>query len=401
MKSKKNMPRPVFIHVANLIKLSPMYVFFIAIANLFCMQVNDLLPVKAYFVFAIGIILTYFIRFYVHKFAPYIILHILLLPCMLFFARSILFIGLTLLFCLLMCIYAYHHWCSAEVGVVLKLHPTLVIAIFIFYLISLSNGIEVYQSYFFLLTILYVLTSIISIYIIHMEAYLVENRENDSISLSKILFRNTRTGISLIVLLILLALIGNIPAVQEFVSQILNTLTDLLRKLMSSLTAGIDYSNKPIPTPSPEPSGDLLKNLDPGKPSLFAKILEYLIIAAFWCGIAAFAIVFLVKGIRYFLFGKRNYLRKDSLGDYDGIEEIRTKMVRKKKERKNSLRRKKPEDQIRYRYYKTITDYEKCGYEIKESHSPEERNKDIEKEYKDDISTLTKEYETVRYSNKQ
>ena len=62
------------------------------------------------------------------------------------------------------------------------------------------------------------------------------------------------------------------------------------------------------------------------------------------------------------------------------------------------FRRKTPKDKIREQYFKTIIGYEKQGYEIKENHSPLERNADIQKEFQEDLSLLTKEYEAVRYN---
>lgn len=397
MEPKKKLSEIMFEHVCNLIKLIPMYLFFLSIAFFINMQIKVLFPSKGYFLFGIGIIIAYLIRYFVHKILPYVILHILLCPLMLFFGGTILLNGLILFFCLLMYIYAYHFWRSDEVGVVLKLHPAFVIAIFFFYILSLKGDNSPYPTYFFTLSIIFVLACIITNYIIRMEAYILENRDNESISLTKVLFRNTRTGLCMIIILILLALIGNIPAVQELASNIYHAIAELLRKIMSSLTSGLDYSEpmQTMPEPSKQP-----KLPDVGKPSTFGKVLQFILMFIGYSGLAILAAYLIFKVLRYLLSGTERRPRNKDRDDYEGVKEIRTKLKPTKKSKRRHLRRKGPLDKVRYQYYKTITEYEKTGYHIQEDQAPQERSEEIRNKYNDDLSELTEKYEKVRYTKK-
>ena len=104
------------------------------------------------------------------------------------------------------------------------------------------------------------------------------------------------------------------------------------------------------------------------------------------------------KAFKILTSNKHKASRKESKEEYDGIQEIRTKLEQPKKMQRTHFRKRTPTDKIREQYFKTIVGYEKQGYEIKENHSPSERNADIKKEFQDDLSSLTKEYEAVRYN---
>lgn len=398
MKSQTKQANILLEHVSNLMKLLPMYVLFITIAFFFCMQVHIAFPIKGYFLFAFGVISTYFIRYYVKRIFPYIILHVFLLPAMTVIGHCPLLIFLSLLFCVLFYIYAYHFWRSDEVGVVLKLPVTFVIACFFFYLLSLQRGNSMYSPYFFTLSILYVLASIVANYVIRLEAYVIENQHNDSISLKRVLLRNTRSGMMLLVILILLALIGNIPFFQEITYQFFHTIYGFLQKTIQSLFANFNTSSTEAIQPSPSTLVEAPPHITTRDTSLFAKVLHYIFVIMGYC-----LLIFLVgstiwKALKILTSSKQKRLRKESKEEYDGIQEIRSKLEQPKKMQRTHFRRKTPKDKIREQYFKTIIGYEKQGYEIKENHSPLERNADIQKEFQEDLSLLTKEYEAVRYN---
>lgn len=398
MKSQTKQANILLEHVSNLMKLLPMYVLFITIAFFFCMQVHIAFPIKGYFLFAFGVISTYFIRYYVKRIFPYIILHVFLLPAMTVIGHCPLLIFLSLLFCVLFYIYAYHFWRSDEVGVVLKLPVTFVIACFFFYLLSLQRGNSMYSPYFFTLSILYVFASIVANYVIRLEAYVIENQHNDSISLKRVLLRNTRSGMMLLVILILLALIGNIPFLQEITYQFFHTIYGFLQKTIQSLFANSSIPRTEIVEPTPTAFAEVQPKVMPRYISSIAKILHYSLVLMGYCLLIFFIGLSIWKAFKILTSNRRKQLREKRMEEYDGIEEIRTKLEQAKKKQRIHFRRKTPKDKIREQYFKTIIGYEKQGYEIKENHSPSERNDDIKKEYQDDLSSLTKEYEAVRYN---
>lgn len=362
------------------------------------MQVHTAFPIKGYFLFAFGVISTYFIRYYVKRIFPYIMLHVLILPTMIVIGHSPLLIFLSLLFCVLFYIYAYQFWCSDEVGVVIKLPTTFVIACFFFYLLSLQRGNSMYSPYFFTFSMLYVLVSIVASYVIRLEAYVLENQHNDSISLKKVLLRNTRSGMMFLVILILFALIGKIPLLQEITYQFFHAIYGFLQKAIQSLLTNTNIPRTEIVEPTPTAFAEVQPKVMPRYISLIAKILHYSLVLMGYC-----LLIFLVgstiwKAIKILTSSKQKRLRKESKEEYDGIQEIRSKLEQPKKMQRTHFRRKTPTDKIREQYFKTIIGYEKQGYEIKENHSPLERNADIQKEFQEDLSLLTKEYEAVRYN---
>lgn len=398
MKSQTKQANILLKQVCNLMKLLPMYVLFLTIAFLFCMQIHVAFPIKGYFLFAFGVISTYFIRYYVKRIFPYIMLHVLILPAMIVIGHSPLLIFLSLLFCVLFYIYAYHFWRSDEVGVVIKLPVTFVIACFFFYLLSLQRGNSMYSSYFFTFSMLYVLVSIVASYVIRLEAYVLENQHNDSISLKKVLLRNTRSGMMFLVILILFALIGNIPFFQEITYQFFHTIYGFLQKAIQSLLTNTNIPRTEIVEPTPTAFDKVQPKVMPRYISLIAKILHYSLVLMGYCLLIFLVGLTIWKALKILTSTKRKQLRERRKEEYDGIEEIRTKLEQPKKKQSIHFRRNTPKDKIREQYFKTIIGYEKQGYEIKENHSPLERNADIQKEFQEDLSSHTKEYEAVRYN---
>lgn len=401
MKSQTKQDNRLLEQMCNLTKLFPMYILFLAIAFFFCMEVHIIFPLKGYFLFAFGVISTYYIRNNVKRIFPYVMLHASLLPAMIILGHSPLLIFLSLLFCLLFYIYAYQFWCFDVVGVVLNLPATFVIACFFFYLLSLQHGNSMYSPYFFTFSVLYVLACTVTNYIFRIEAYVKENQHNDSISLKRVLIQNTRYGMMFLVILIVLALICNIPFFQEITYQFFHAISVFLRKLIQGLFAHSDTARTEIVLPSETPIEKTFPPQPTRDTSLFANILHYLLVIGGSCLLITLFVSTIWSGIKILISGKQKHTRRKSKEEYDGIQEIRTKLEPPKKTQRNHFRRKTPTDKIRELYFKTIIGYEKQGYEIRENHSPTERKEDIQKEFQDDLSSLTKEYEEVRYNKSE
>ncbi len=382
----------------NLIKLLPMYLLFLAISFFIGMEIHMKFSPIGYFLYAFGIAYTYGIRYKINKHIPYLICHAFLFPILLCFSTSSFMIGLSLLFCLLFYIYAYQYWHSNEIKAIIVMPAPFVIACYLFYLVSLVQRNNQYMVIFTILSILYVLSSILSGYIIRIEAYLIENQENDSISLSQVLWRNTQLGIFLLCIFVFFALISTIPAIQHIAWLIYHTITSFLKHMLQSII-GQRNSNIMLPTKVPMPTQIHEKLIiRRAKTSLFANILHNILVTIGICLIAYIVGYLIWKLIRGFLLGGDKRKSRKFEKEYDGITETRTKLKSEKKTVKKNTRRMNTYEKKREEYRKAILAYQKEGYVIKENQSPFERKNEIEQEFHEDIHDLTKEYEAVRYN---
>lgn len=387
------------IHIRNLLVLLPFPILLLIMTSLLCCMGEATFPVCLY-PFAFGFCLAaYIIRYYVHKIIPFYLLHVLILVIPILsitYCHNPIIIGFCLFFAIAQFIYGHNYWISDSLSVVICLKPVLVIAGLFAYIFTLSKPGSPYQLQIFVLCILYILTSNFAGYIVSLQEYEQENARNDSISLAPVLKKNTKIVILLFAMLFLLAFLANTTYLQMFFSKIFNTIGTFIRDILASLLN--DSSNSTVPI-EPEPSEPAESyNMFIVRQSSLGKILGIIFDAL--ANLLFFTIISYIayRFLKFLLTrGRRNTAMASNLND-DGVLESRTRLTRPKNKQKRT-RRRGPEDKIRNQYYKTILNYQKRGYNINPTHSPSERATDINIQYNNDLTTLTKQYEQARYQS--
>lgn len=386
-------------HLLNIIKLLPMYLLVITILFFLTFLTEKRFTAALYVYVFLCTALAYLIRYYIRQTFFYYLMHLCMaVPAFVFFHQPIAIV-LSMVNLFILMVYAYYYRASDEIQIALCLEPVFVVVCFIAYLITLRSKDHYYSNQYCILTVLFLLISNISAYVKHMQAYVKTNSGNDSIAMKKVVQRNTLIVFGLLFVLFLMAFIGNTSYMRDFIQNILDFIWGVIRKILSALFSNADFSYDEIPEPTPS-AFDVKCSLV-NKPNWLARLLNtiFMFIVDLACIIIPLFALYLF--IRYLLSSMKKPKRTPG-ESYEGVEETRTRIKRSETKTKHSIfHHKIPHDKIRREYYKTITNYQKHGYQINQTHSPDERTKDIKEQYEEDIQTLTQQYNQARYSKQE